>query len=144
VYFLNWNLTLSICRFCGCLHYFSCNLWGTLHFSIWTCVLPFVLPTLLFSYFPLYDIINSNTIYGLVYFPKFNTCTSKTQTSHFSACTSFILQTIPLFFLAIYGRLVIRLKRIYNFWCSMLVFTPFAYCFVTLSGTFMHFPELTY
>jgi hypothetical protein len=39
---------------------------------------------------------------------------------------------------------VIRLKRIYNFWCSMLVFTPFAYCFVTLSGTFMHFPELTY
>jgi hypothetical protein len=39
---------------------------------------------------------------------------------------------------------LIRLKRIYNFWCSMLVFTPFAYCFVTLSGTFMHFPELTY
>jgi hypothetical protein len=39
---------------------------------------------------------------------------------------------------------MIRLKRIYNFWCSMLVFTPFAYCFVTLSGTFMHFPELTY
>jgi hypothetical protein len=26
----------------------------------------------------------------------------------------------------------------------MLVFTPFAYYFVTLSGTFMHFPELTY
>jgi hypothetical protein len=26
----------------------------------------------------------------------------------------------------------------------LLVFTPFAYCFVTLSGTFMHFPELTY
>jgi hypothetical protein len=40
--------------------------------------------------------------------------------------------------------LLIRLKRIYNFWCSMLVFTPFANCFVTLSGTFMHFPELTY
>jgi hypothetical protein len=39
---------------------------------------------------------------------------------------------------------VIRLKRIYNFWCSMLVFTPFVYCFVTLRGTFMHFPELTY
>jgi hypothetical protein len=39
---------------------------------------------------------------------------------------------------------MIRLKRIYNFWCSMLVFTLFAYCFVTLSGTFMHFPELTY
>jgi hypothetical protein len=39
---------------------------------------------------------------------------------------------------------LIRLKRIYDFLCSMLVFTPFAYCFVTLSGTFMHFPELTY
>jgi hypothetical protein len=39
---------------------------------------------------------------------------------------------------------LIRLQRIYNFWCSMLVFTPFAYCFVTLRGTFMHFPELTY
>jgi hypothetical protein len=39
---------------------------------------------------------------------------------------------------------LIRLQRIYNFWCSMLVFTPFAYCFVTLSGTFMHFLELTY
>jgi hypothetical protein len=26
----------------------------------------------------------------------------------------------------------------------MIVFTPFAYCFATLSGTFMHFPELTF
>jgi hypothetical protein len=41
-------------------------------------------------------------------------------------------------------RSLIRLQRIYNFWCSMLVFTPFVYCFVTLRGTFMHFPELTY
>jgi hypothetical protein len=38
----------------------------------------------------------------------------------------------------------IRLKRIYNFLCSMLVFTPFALCFVTLRGIFMRFPELTY
>jgi hypothetical protein len=36
----------------------------------------------------------------------------------------------------------IRLKRIYNFWCSMLVYTPFALSFVTLRGVFMHFPEL--
>jgi hypothetical protein len=43
------------------------------------------------------------------------------------------------------GRtLVIRLKRIYNFYCSMLVYTPFALCFVTLRGVFMHFIELTY
>jgi hypothetical protein len=27
---------------------------------------------------------------------------------------------------------VIRFKRIYNFLCSMLVYTPFALCFVTL------------
>jgi hypothetical protein len=39
---------------------------------------------------------------------------------------------------------LIRLKRIYNFLCSMLVFTPFALCFVTLHGVFMRFPELTY
>jgi hypothetical protein len=26
----------------------------------------------------------------------------------------------------------------------MLVYTPFALCFVTLHGVFMHFPELTY
>jgi hypothetical protein len=39
---------------------------------------------------------------------------------------------------------MIRLKRIYNFWCSMLVYAPFALCFVTLRGIFMRFPELTY
>jgi hypothetical protein len=39
---------------------------------------------------------------------------------------------------------LIRLKRIYNFLCSMLIFTPFALCFVTLRGVFMHFLELTY
>jgi hypothetical protein len=27
---------------------------------------------------------------------------------------------------------------------GMLVFTPFALCFVTLRGVFMQFPELTY
>jgi hypothetical protein len=41
-------------------------------------------------------------------------------------------------------RSLIRLKRIYNFLCSMLVFTPFALCFVTLHGIFMQFLELTY
>jgi hypothetical protein len=42
------------------------------------------------------------------------------------------------------ANLLIRLKCIYNFGCSMLVLTPFALCFVTLRGGFMHFPELTY
>jgi hypothetical protein len=41
-------------------------------------------------------------------------------------------------------RGLIRLKRIYNFLCSMLVYTPFAWCSVTLHGVFMHFLELTY
>jgi hypothetical protein len=36
-------------------------------------------------------------------------------------------------------ELLIRLERIYNFRCSMLVFTPFALCFVTLCGVFMRF-----
>jgi hypothetical protein len=49
----------------------------------------------------------------------------------------------PLLSFLLGGRLI-RLKRIYNFWCSMLVFTPFALCFVTLRGVFMRFPELTY
>jgi hypothetical protein len=40
--------------------------------------------------------------------------------------------------------MLIRLKRIYNFWCSMLVFTQFALCFVILRGVFMRFPKLTY
>jgi hypothetical protein len=39
---------------------------------------------------------------------------------------------------------VIHLKRIYNFGCSMLVYAPFALCFVTLCGIFMYFLELTY
>jgi hypothetical protein len=52
---------------------------------------------------------------------------------------------LPLTFILINDDTrVIRLKRIYNFWCSMLVFTPFALCFVTLRGVFMRFPELTY
>jgi hypothetical protein len=39
---------------------------------------------------------------------------------------------------------LIRLKRIYNILCSMLVYTPFALSFVTLRDVFMHFLELTY
>jgi hypothetical protein len=34
---------------------------------------------------------------------------------------------------------MIRLKCIYNFLCSMLVYTPFALCFVTLRGGFYAF-----
>jgi hypothetical protein len=54
------------------------------------------------SYFPLsyfrtflYMILSfSNTIYGFVYFPKFNTCTSKTEISYFSLS----LRVFPSFY----------------------------------------------
>jgi hypothetical protein len=42
------------------------------------------------------------------------------------------------------STVLIRLKRICNFLCSMLVHTPFALRFITLRGVFMHFLELTY
>jgi hypothetical protein len=67
------------------------------------------------------------------------------------SCFSF--QFCLVFFAAINGRTptnsfwrscLIRLKRIYNFWCFMLVFAPFALCFVTLRGIFMRFLKLTY
>jgi hypothetical protein len=45
---------------------------------------------------------------------------------------------------SIASREVIRLKHIYNFLCFMLVYAPFALCFVTLRDVFMHFPKLTY
>jgi hypothetical protein len=37
--------------------------------------------------------------------------------------------------------LLIRLKRIYNFWCSMLIYAPFALCFVYTSWCFYAFSE---
>jgi hypothetical protein len=37
--------------------------------------------------------------------------------------------------------MVIRLKRIYNFLCSMLVYAPFAVCFVYTSWRFYAFSE---
>jgi hypothetical protein len=37
--------------------------------------------------------------------------------------------------------ILIRLKCIYNFWCSMLIYTPFALCFVYTSWRFYTFSE---
>jgi hypothetical protein len=39
---------------------------------------------------------------------------------------------------------MIRLKRIYNFWCSMLVLHHLLHVLFTLCGVFMQFLELTY
>jgi hypothetical protein len=61
-----------------------------------------------------------------------------------SNCLKLHLSRKSCFIYSSNARAMIRLKRIYNFRCSMLVFIPFAYCFVTLRGTFMHFSELTY
>jgi hypothetical protein len=36
-------------------------------------------------------------------------------------------------------RALIRLKRIYNFWCFMLIYTPFALCFIYTSWRFYAF-----
>jgi hypothetical protein len=44
----------------------------------------------------------------------------------------------------VFRDILIHLKHIYNFLCFMLVYTPFALCFGTLRGIFMHFPEITY
>jgi hypothetical protein len=41
-------------------------------------------------------------------------------------------------------RCMIRLKRIYNFWCSILVLHQLLCVLFTLRGIFMHFLELTY
>jgi hypothetical protein len=43
----------------------------------------------------------------------------------------------------IWYRLDTSQMYIYKFLCSMLVYTPFSLCFVTLHDIFMHFPELT-
>jgi hypothetical protein len=40
--------------------------------------------------------------------------------------------------------MLIRCKRIYNFWCSMLVLHQLLCVLFTLRGIFMHFLELTY
>jgi hypothetical protein len=39
---------------------------------------------------------------------------------------------------------MIRCKRIYNFWYSMLILHQLLYILFTLCGLFMHFLELTY
>jgi hypothetical protein len=43
-----------------------------------------------------------------------------------------------------FWRRLLRLKRIYNFWCFMLVLHHLLHVLFTLRGIFMRFPELTY
>jgi hypothetical protein len=56
-----------------------------------------------------------------------------------------ILQENKLTFCSkIWSCWMIRLKRIYNFWCSMLVLHYLLHVLFTLRGVFMRFSELTY
>jgi hypothetical protein len=63
-----------------------------------------------------------------------------------SAWALFCEEILEFFYALTSGMegVLICFKHIYNFLCSMLVFTPFALCFITLRGVFMRFPELTY
>jgi hypothetical protein len=61
-----------------------------------------------------------------------------------SQIISFVITYLPEDEQELSLGMLIRLQCIHNFWCPMLVFTPFALCFVTLRGIFMWFPELAY
>jgi hypothetical protein len=54
------------------------------------------------------------------------------------------MENIAYGFQLVLHGIVIRLKRIYNFWCSMLILHHLLRVLLTLRDVFMRFPELTY
>jgi hypothetical protein len=72
--------------------------------------------------------------------PRWSNCDGACHLKNYSFVITYLLEDEQELSLG----MLIRLKYIYNFWCSMLVFIPFVLCFVTLRGIFMQFPELTY
>jgi hypothetical protein len=82
----------------------------------------------------------SSLISALNALPRWSNCDGACHLKNYSFVITYLLEDEQELSLG----MLIHLKRIYNFWCSMLVFTPFALCFVTLHGVFMRFPELTY
>jgi hypothetical protein len=84
--------------------------------------------------------ILSSLISALNALPHWSNCDGACHLKNYSFVVTYLLENEQELSLG----MLIRLKRIYNFWCSMLVFTPFALCFITLCGVFMWFPELTY
>jgi hypothetical protein len=87
-------------------------------------------------------------IIGLCYFSCYNMVAKFYYQDYVFYAHVRVLWSQHSMFYILWSRLcwcmLIHLKCIYNFWCSMLVYTPFALCFVSLRGIFMHFPELTY
>jgi hypothetical protein len=82
----------------------------------------------------------SSLISALNTLPRWSNCDGSCHLKNYYFVITYLLEDEQELSLA----MLIHLKCIYNFWCSMLVFTPLALCFVTLHGVFMRFPELTY
>jgi hypothetical protein len=107
------------------------------------CVLFHVI-TWLLSFFYQDHIFHAHVLSSLISalnaLPRWSNCDGACHFKNYSFVITYLLEDEQELSLG----MLIRLKRIYNFWCSMLVFTPFALCFVTLRGVFMRFLELTY
>jgi hypothetical protein len=82
----------------------------------------------------------SSLISALNALPRWSNCDGACHLKNYCFVITYLLEDEQELSLG----MLIRLKRIYNFWCSMLIFTPFSLCFVILRGVFMRFPELTY
>jgi hypothetical protein len=107
------------------------------------CVLFHIITWLLSFYYQDYVFhahVLCTLISALNALPRWSNCDGACHLKNYSFVITYLLEDEHELSLG----MLIHLKRIYNFWCSMLAFTPFALCFVTLRGIFMRFPELTY
>jgi hypothetical protein len=130
---------------CYVFHMIWTHVWLSLFHYSWSfiCVLFHVITWLLSFYYQDYVFhahVLSSLISALNALPHWSNCDGACHLKNYSFVITYLLEDEQELSLGI----LIRLKRIYNFWCSMLVFIPFALCFVTLCGVFMRFPELTY
>jgi hypothetical protein len=97
------------------------------HFHVITWLLSFFYQDYIFHAHVL-----SSLISALNALPRWSNCDSACHLKNYSFVITYLLENEQELSLG----MLIHLKRIYNFWCSMLVFTPFALCFVTLRGVF--------
>jgi hypothetical protein len=67
--------------------------------------------------------------------PRWSNCVGACHLKNYSFVITYLLEDEHELSLG----MLIHLKRIYNFWCSMLVYTPFALCFITLRGVLCDF-----
>jgi hypothetical protein len=116
---------------------FHCFIFMIFHlcsFSCYNMVAKFLLSRLY-----LHAHVLSSLISAFNALPRWSNCDGACHLKNYSFVITYLLEDEQELSLG----MLIRLKRIYNFWCSMLVSTPFALCFVTLCGVFMRFSELT-